>query len=219
MMDNTLGAQMEEQLYSLRFFQVELKETSKRHGKILTEILQRLENLRSAEISTGKASQANHVIVEPGLQHCSSRDDDLIRFCGSGHSVSFEDDLVRFGDLHLCNSGNVGLGDPHHCKSGNGLLSDQENHHVESISMKDFVFLNENVVDYDAACSPNSSSCRYSYEGILFSDRIWGFNGVDFYDKIQKFLRQFCGKLDENLVINVLIEVPVSIRFIWYYAC
>lgn len=172
MMDNTLGAQMEEQLYSLQLSQVGLKETSKRHGKMLTEILQRLENLRSAEISSGKASKANHVVVEPGLQHNSSQDDDLIGFCESGQSVFSEDDLIRIADPHLCNSGNVGLGDPHPCNSGNGVLSDQENHHVESISMKDFVFLNENVVEYDVVCSPDSSSCKYSYEGIFFSDRI-----------------------------------------------
>ncbi|KAJ8648933.1 hypothetical protein MRB53_001956 [Persea americana] len=117
---------------------------------MLTEILQCLENLRSADISTGKASQADLVVVEPGLRHCSSQDDDhLIRFCGSGQSVSSEDDLIRISDPHLCNYGNVGLGDPHPYNSGNGVLSVQENHHVESISMKDFVFLNENVVDYE----------------------------------------------------------------------
>ncbi|KAJ8639933.1 hypothetical protein MRB53_016627 [Persea americana] len=161
---------MEEQLYSLQLSQIELKETSKRHGKMLTEILQCLENLWSAEISTGKASQANHVVVEPGLRHCSSQDDDLIGFCGSGQNVSSKDDFIRIADPHLCNYGNVGLGDPHPCNSGNGVLSVQENHHVESISMKDFVFLNENVVDYDVACSPDLSSCKYSYEGAFKED-------------------------------------------------
>ncbi|KAJ8645899.1 hypothetical protein MRB53_007647 [Persea americana] len=158
---------------------------------MLTEILQCLENLWSAEISTGKASQANHVVVEPGLWHCSSQDDDLIGLCGSGQSVSSEDDLIIIADPHLCNYGNVGLGDPHPCNSGNWVLSVQESHHVESISMKDFIFLNENVVDYDVACS-----------------RI----------RLLKFLRQFRGKLDENLVINVSIKVPILICLIWYYA-
>ena len=168
MMDNTIIAQMEEQLYSLQLSQIELKETSKRHGKMLTEILQCLENLQSVETSTGKASQANHVVVEPGLRHYSSQDDDLIGFRGSGQSVSSEDDFIRIAHPHLCNYGNVGLGDPHPCNSGNGVLSVRENHHVKSISMKVFVFLNENVVDYDVACSPNSSSCKYSYESIFF---------------------------------------------------
>ena len=53
---------------------------------------------------------------------------------------------------------------------------------------------------------------------FFFLDRIWGFNGVNFVDKIQKFLRQFRGKLDENLVINVSIKVPILICLIWYYA-
>ncbi|KAJ8636153.1 hypothetical protein MRB53_010420 [Persea americana] len=140
---------MEEQLYSLQLSQIKLKDTSKLHGKMPTKILQCLENLRSAEISTGKASQANLVVVEPGLRHCSSQDNDLIGFCGSGQSVSSEDDLIRIADPHLFNYGNVGLGDPHPCNSGNGVLSVQENHHVESILMKDFVFWNENVVDYE----------------------------------------------------------------------
>ncbi|KAJ8615044.1 hypothetical protein MRB53_034416 [Persea americana] len=165
---------MEEQLlYSLQLSQVELKETSKCHGKMLTEILQHLENLRSAKISPGKAFEANHVVVEPRLRHCSSPDG-LIKICGSGQSVSSGDDLTRFGDPHLCNARAVGLGDSHPCNSGNWVLSDQENHHVELISMKDFVFLNENVFDYDAACSSDSSSCKYSFEG---SDRWKNFAG------------------------------------------
>ena len=78
------------------------------------------------------------------------------------------------------------------------MHSDRENRRLESFLMKDSAFLNKTLVDYDVACSPDLSSCKYSNEAILISDRIWGFNGVDFDDKIQKFLRQFRGKLDDS---------------------
>ncbi|KAJ8639785.1 hypothetical protein MRB53_016479 [Persea americana] len=65
------GLQMEVQLCILEGSQAKLKEPYERHGKLLTNILQRLENLLSAEGSTRKTSQANHVVVERGLWRCS----------------------------------------------------------------------------------------------------------------------------------------------------
>lgn len=62
---------MEVQLRILEGSWAKLKETSKCHGKLLTNILQRLENLLSAEGSTRKTSQANHVVAKRGLWRCS----------------------------------------------------------------------------------------------------------------------------------------------------
>lgn len=52
---------MEKQLCILQKSQAELKEVSERHGKLLIEILQRMEDLRTTESSTGKTSQTNQV--------------------------------------------------------------------------------------------------------------------------------------------------------------
>eukprot|EP00268_Persea_americana_P017548 TRINITY_DN18475_c0_g1_i1.p1 TRINITY_DN18475_c0_g1~~TRINITY_DN18475_c0_g1_i1.p1 ORF type:complete len:1016 (-),score=153.75 TRINITY_DN18475_c0_g1_i1:967-4014(-) len=128
-----------------------------------------------------------------------------IGFCESGRSTSPQDDLT-------------GLGDPDFCNSGNGVLSDRDNRLGEKVSMENFSFLNESVVDYDAAGSPDSSSCKYSDEAVLISDRIRGCNGVDFDDKTQKLLRQFRGKLDESLVINVLKLLGKSPQSgVWFF--
>ncbi|KAJ8639719.1 hypothetical protein MRB53_016413 [Persea americana] len=71
MAEGMQGLQMEVQLCIIEGSQAKLKETYERHGKLLTNILQHLENLLSAEGSTRKSSQANHVVVERGLWRCS----------------------------------------------------------------------------------------------------------------------------------------------------
>lgn len=67
MADSTRTAQIEEQICSLQTSQAKLKATSERHGKLLIEVLQCLQNLRTTESSTRKTSQAEHTSVEPGL--------------------------------------------------------------------------------------------------------------------------------------------------------
>lgn len=71
MADSTCKAQIEEQICILQTSQAKLKATSERHGKLLIEVLQHLQNLRATESSTRKTSQADHTSVEPGLWHYS----------------------------------------------------------------------------------------------------------------------------------------------------
>ena len=62
MEDNTFGAQLEEGMRNLQRSQIELKETYEHHGKLLTEILRCLENLRAAH-SVAKAR--DNIAVNP----------------------------------------------------------------------------------------------------------------------------------------------------------
>lgn len=132
-------------------------------------------------------------------------------FCtggSSGGSVCSQDDLI-------------GLNDPDFHISIDGCFSGQENRKEEMVSMQDFAFLNDSVLDYDAADLPDlsSPSCKYSKDSILIASEIRNSNG-DFDGKTQKFLRQFRGKLDDSLVVDVLkllVKSPeLGVRFfVW----
>lgn len=63
--------QMEEQLRILESSQIELKKTFEHNGKLLTEILQCLENLQTAQSLTRKMTQEDDVGGEHGLWPCS----------------------------------------------------------------------------------------------------------------------------------------------------
>lgn len=62
---------MEEQLRILESSQIELKKTFEHNGKLLTEILQCLENLQTAQSLTRKMTQEDDVGGEHGLWPCS----------------------------------------------------------------------------------------------------------------------------------------------------
>ncbi|XP_077211995.1 tetratricopeptide repeat (TPR)-like superfamily protein [Tasmannia lanceolata] len=113
-----------------------------------------------------------------------------------------------------------GLNDPDFCSLGH------ENHKDESISVQDFAFLHESILDYDADSSSterrnqnqNPELRKYSDEAVLISDTI-RVSGSDFSNETLKFLRQFREKLDDSLVIDVLnlVKNPeLGVRiFIW----
>lgn len=71
MAEGKRATQMEERLRILQSFQIELKEAFEHHGKLLTEILQCVQNLRTAKSLTGKTHQAEHAVIGPPLGRCS----------------------------------------------------------------------------------------------------------------------------------------------------
>ncbi|KAJ8627079.1 hypothetical protein MRB53_020386 [Persea americana] len=73
MEDNTFGAQMVEKMCSLQTSQVILKETYEHHGKLLTEILWRLENLQATQNSAEKNSQAGPFIETLDVEYQTYR--------------------------------------------------------------------------------------------------------------------------------------------------
>ncbi|XP_058102345.1 pentatricopeptide repeat-containing protein At1g06710, mitochondrial isoform X2 [Magnolia sinica] len=131
-----------------------------------------------------------------------------LNFCSTNSSSSSSED-----DLN-------GLIDPDFSIMSNGasVSPQRENRGGESVSAEDFAFLNDAVLDYDAA-DVNSSSCKYSDEAISISNAVRDI-GADFDVGTEKFLRQFRDKLDDSLVTDVLkllVKSPESgVRFfIW----
>lgn len=79
MEDNTVCSLMEEAISNLQMSQVKLKETYECHGKLLIEILQYLENLRSVENFFEKTSQADLAIIELRVWRCFINTNDNVR--------------------------------------------------------------------------------------------------------------------------------------------
>ncbi|XP_020592093.1 pentatricopeptide repeat-containing protein At1g06710, mitochondrial [Phalaenopsis equestris] len=91
-----------------------------------------------------------------------------------------------------------GLVDPDCSISGNGWVVCKENKKHVAVSAKDFAFLQE------AAAGCNSSlKHEFSEVAVLISEAIRS-NFDDLDDQTLKYLRQFRGKLDNNLVVEVL---------------
>ncbi|KAG6506812.1 hypothetical protein ZIOFF_032142 [Zingiber officinale] len=101
----------------------------------------------------------------------------------------------------------------------NGESADRQDHQEGSISLKDFAFLHKATAgDHEAHCEKSAGSGNFSEDAILIVNAIRAC-GSDFDHKTVETLRQFRGKLNESLVIEVLrlIKTPdLSLRFfIW----
>ncbi|KAG6503434.1 hypothetical protein ZIOFF_035747 [Zingiber officinale] len=101
----------------------------------------------------------------------------------------------------------------------NGESADRQDHQEGSISLKDFAFLHEAAAgDHEAHYEKSAGSGNFSEDAILIVNAIRAC-GSDFDHKTMETLRQFRGKLNESLVIEVLrlIKTPdLSLRFfIW----
>lgn len=101
----------------------------------------------------------------------------------------------------------------------NGESADRQDRQEGSISLKDFAFLHEAAAgDRDALYEKSAGSRNFSEDAILIVNAIRAC-GSNFDHKTVEILRQFRGKLNESLVIEVLrlVKVPdLSCRFfIW----
>ncbi|PKA56286.1 Pentatricopeptide repeat-containing protein [Apostasia shenzhenica] len=120
--------------------------------------------------------------------------------CGSDRCSSLED-------------GTEGLIEPDFSTSTIGWRMKEEKEKQCAVSAKDFVFLQEAAVD-----SNSLHRGEFSEDAILISQAITA-NHDRLDEKTLKFLRQFRGKLDKTLVIEVLslVKVPeLAVKFfIW----
>ncbi|XP_008804183.1 pentatricopeptide repeat-containing protein At1g06710, mitochondrial isoform X1 [Phoenix dactylifera] len=158
--------------------------------------------------ATFASLRANHCLppMQSGISRLHSFKKPGISFFSSGSSCSSPDD-----DLN-------GLVDPEFSPPWNGACRDREDCRGASVSPKDFAFLQEAIAERDALPGKTLDSGKFSEEAILIAKAVRASGGV-FNDKTEKFLRQFRGKLDESLVIEVLrlVKVPeFGVKFfIW----
>lgn len=122
--------------------------------------------------------------------------------------------LSFFSSSSSCSSncdGLHGLVDPDCSISSNGWTVGQENKKQVVVFANDFAFLQEEAAD----CS-STLKIEPSEEAVLICEAIRS-NFDDLEEETLKYLRQFRGKLDNNLVIEVLrlLKVPeLGVKFI-----
>lgn len=106
-----------------------------------------------------------------------------------------------------------GLVDPDCSISGNGWIFGQENNKQVGVSVKDFAFLRDTAADCDSPFK-----LGFSEEAVLISEAIRS-NSDGLNDETLNYLRQFRGRLYNNLVIEVLrlLNIPeLAVKFfIW----